>query len=267
VIDHVTIRVPDLTSARAFYTLAFELLDGPEPSEGGGYLEWNDFSIAQATDQRPATHRLHLAFQATDQAQVDAWWAAMREAGHDDLGRPGPRPQYGATYYGAFIADPAGNSVEAVHHRPRRTDGTTLDHLWVRIRDLQASTRFYEAIAPTVGYQVKTLGERTVIHQDNAASLSLVPGDPTRHLHLAFNAPDATTVQAFHRAGTQAGYTSLGDPGERPHYHPGYYAAYLADPDTHNIEAVHHDHGNEIDVSRQPDGNNVDAVFHDRPAA
>ncbi len=49
------------------------------------------------------------------------------------------------------------------------------------------------------------------------------------------------TVEAFHRAGIQAGYTSLGEPAERPEYHPGYYGAYLADPDLNNIEAVHHD--------------------------
>jgi hypothetical protein len=49
------------------------------------------------------------------------------------------------------------------------------------------------------------------------------------------------TVDAFHRAGLGAGYTSLGDPGERPEYHAGYYGAFLADPDGNNIEAVFHD--------------------------
>ena len=240
-IDHVGICVADRETATAFYRLALQLLDGPGPSESDAYVEWEDFAIAQATDERPVTKRLHIAFQAKDQDHVDAWWQAMRKAGHPDLGRPGLRPQYTPTYYGAFIADPAGNSVEAVHKQPPRTDGTIIDHLWVRVRDLGVSTRFYETIAPTVGYQVRTGPERSTIFREDAAIFSLVPGEPTENLHLAFNAPDRSTVDGFHRAGTQAGYTSLGEPGERPQYHPGYYAAYLQDPNHHNIEAVHHE--------------------------
>jgi len=241
VIDHVGISVADRETARAFYSLALELLDGPSRSDSDDYVEWEDFAIAQATDERPITTGLHIAFQATDRAQVDAWWQAMRQAGHPDLGSPGPRPQYTPTYYGAFVADPAGNSVEAVHNQPPRTDGTIIDHLWVRVSDIAVSTRFYETIAPTVGYRARTRPDRTTIFREDAATFSLVPGDPTENLHLAFNARDKSTVDAFHHAGTQAGFTSLGEPGERPHYHPGYYAAYLQDPDHNNIEAVHHE--------------------------
>jgi catechol 2,3-dioxygenase-like lactoylglutathione lyase family enzyme len=239
-IDHVGICVADREAATAFYRLALQLLDGPDPLDSPDYVEWEDFAIAQATHERPLTRRLHIGFQAHDRAQVDRWWRAMRDAGHPDLGPPGPRPQYTPTYYGAFIADPAGNSIEAVHKQPPRTDGTTIDHLWLRVSDLGVSTRFYETIAPSVGYQVRTRPERTTIFRQHAAIFSLVPGDPTENLHLAFNAPDTATVNAFHQAGLQAGYTSLGEPGERPQYHPGYYAAYLQDPDHHNIEAVHH---------------------------
>lgn len=241
-IDHVTIRLPDLTVARAFYTRALRLLDRAPSFESDEFVEWEDFGVAEATTDRPVTRRLHIGFQAHDRAQVDRWWQAMRDAGHPDLGAPGPRPEYTPSYYGAFIADPAGNSIEAVHHKPRRTDGTTIDHLWLRVRDLEAATRFYQTVAPTVGYQVRARRpNRTTIFKDEAASFSLVPGNPTKNLHLAFNAPDTATVDAFHAAGTQAGYTSLGKPGERPEYHAGYYGAYLADPDGHNIEAVHHE--------------------------
>ena len=66
-------------------------------------------------------------------------------------------------------------------------------------------------------------------------------GEPTRRVHLAFAAPDRATVAAFHRLGTAAGFVSLGEPGERPQYHPGYYGAYLRDPDGNNVEAVFHD--------------------------
>jgi catechol 2,3-dioxygenase-like lactoylglutathione lyase family enzyme len=241
VIDHLGIRVPELDQARAFYTLALQLLNGPELAESDQYLEWSDFSIARASAERPVTRRLHVAFTARDRKQVSWWWEAMRDAGHPDLGPPGPRPEYSPSYYGAFIADPAGNSIEAVHHDHTRTDGEIIDHVWLRVRDLDASTRFYATIAPTIGAQLITRADRTTIRRASGPpSVSLVQGDPTEHVHLAFTAPDTHTVDAFHHAGIQAGYTSLGQPGERPHYHPGYYASYLQDPDHHNLEAVYH---------------------------
>jgi catechol 2,3-dioxygenase-like lactoylglutathione lyase family enzyme len=73
VIDHVRIRVPDLDAARAFYRRTFELLDGPEPAEGGGFIEWTDFSITQESGERPATRGLHLGFRADSTRRVDDW--------------------------------------------------------------------------------------------------------------------------------------------------------------------------------------------------
>ena len=64
-------------------------------------------------------------------------------------------------------------------------------------------------------------------------------GRPTGRCHLAFQAKDRAMVEAFHKAGLTAGGTDNGAPGERP-YHPGYYAAFLLDPDGNNIEAVFH---------------------------
>jgi catechol 2,3-dioxygenase-like lactoylglutathione lyase family enzyme len=60
----------------------------------------------------------------------------------------------------------------------------------------------------------------------------------TENLHMAFPAPDHETVREFHRAATAAGYQDYGAPGERPQYGPGYYAAYVLDPDGNNIESV-----------------------------
>jgi len=125
-----------------------------------------------------------------------------------------------------------------------------LDHLWIRVADLDESTRFYETIAPIVDLQVvrvpagptPEVPARTRVTGDGAvASVSVMEGEPTRRVHLAFAAPDRATVAAFHRLGTSAGFVSLGEPGERPQYHPGYYGAYLRDPDGHNVEAVFHD--------------------------
>jgi catechol 2,3-dioxygenase-like lactoylglutathione lyase family enzyme len=101
-------------------------------------------------------------------------------------GGPGPRPHYTPTYYGAFVADPAGNSIEALHHDHLRTDGCTIDHLWLRVRDLERSSRFYETVAPVVGYEVERHPERIAVRRDAPPSFSLVPGDPTEDLHLAF---------------------------------------------------------------------------------
>jgi len=248
-IDHVTIRVPDLAVGRRFYGLALELLGhGDLAGEGGGFVEWHDFSIAEAKPGEESTSRLHIAFRASSRSAVDEWWAAMTEAGHPSDGAAGLRPLYGPEYYGAFVTDPNGNSVEAVHGVPREGDGV-LDHVWIRVRDLDESMRFYETIAPIVGIHVtrvpagdaKELPERARIGGEGGASISVLEGEQTSRVHLAFAAPDRETVAVFHRVGMSAGFASLGEPGERPEYHPGYYAAYLRDPDGHNMEAVFHD--------------------------
>ncbi len=239
-IDHVTIRVPDLDAARAFYGHALRLLGGPEPVEGGSFIEWGDFSIAEETPDRPATRRLHVGFRAGSDREVDDWWQAMIAEGHRSDGAPGPRPLYGAEYYGGFVIDPAGNSIEAVHNGPERRQAGMIDHFWLRTRDLEAASRFYESVCPTVDHGVERHDGRTQI-RGSGASFSLVSGPPTENLHLAFAAKSREAVDAFHLTGIRAGYASNGAPGERPEYHEGYYGAFLFDPDHHNVEAVSHD--------------------------
>jgi catechol 2,3-dioxygenase-like lactoylglutathione lyase family enzyme len=239
VIDHVTIRVSDLDEGRRFYSQLFELLAYPgSPAEGGGFIEWTDFSITQESPQHAAARGLHVGFYAESPAAVDAWWQALTAAGYQSDGAPGPRTAYGPEYYGAFVLDPAGNSAEAVNNGPRRQPGV-IDHLWLRVRSLDQASRFYETVCPTVGHTVERLPERTQV-RGSGATFSLVEGSPTENLHLAFQAFDRQAVDAFHQAGVQAGYLSNGAPGERPEYHPGYYAAFLNDPDGNNIEAVDH---------------------------
>ncbi|WP_370967980.1 VOC family protein [Enterobacter hormaechei] len=75
--------------------------------------------------------------------------------------------------------------------------------------------------------------------QDSGGAFWLTQGTPsTPRMHLAFNAKSKEDVEAFHRVALQAGGKDNGAPGYRPHYHPGYYAAFILDPDGYNIEAV-----------------------------
>jgi len=239
-IDHVTIRARDLEVALALHTRSFELLafDGSR-HDGDGFHEWSDFSIAAADGDHPPTRGLHVAFAATSRAQVDEWWQALTAAGAADDGPPGPRPEYGPTYYGAFIRDRDGNSIEAVHHETSDPATGVIDHVWVRVADLPPVKRFYTAVAGATGTRVRDRGDRLQVITDSG-TFSLLAGPPTENLHLALGVEDAATVAAFHRAGLDAGGRDNGAPGERPEYHAGYYGAYLLDPDGNNVEAVWH---------------------------
>ena len=242
VFDHVTVRVSDVAASLGFYELALGALGYGEPHRGGHFFEWEDLSISQAREERPVTRNLHLALLArSSRDEVDEWWCTMTAAGHQDDGEPGPRPEYAPDYYGAFVRDPDGNSVEAVHHGAPRGGDNRLDHLWIRVRDLVTSRRFYEAVAPVVGLRVHD-GAANRFHVAGAArSFALVQDDPvTENVHLAFPAPDRATVDAFHATALEAGVRDNGAPGER-RYHPGYYGAFVLDPDGNNVEAVFHD--------------------------
>jgi catechol 2,3-dioxygenase-like lactoylglutathione lyase family enzyme len=153
--------------------------------------------------------------------------------------RPGPRPEYRGDYHGAFLLDPDGNSAEAVHHGVLRRGGV-IDHLWIRVGDVAAARRFYETIAPHAGLRVGGETPDSVRFAGTSGSFTLVLGAPTENLHLAFPTDDDGDVRRFHQAATDAGYGSNGPPGERPRYHPGYYAAYILDPDGNNVEVVNH---------------------------
>jgi catechol 2,3-dioxygenase-like lactoylglutathione lyase family enzyme len=232
--DHVEIHVSDLAASRAFYGEALGL-----PTFEGELVEWGDFGIVAVDAEHPLTRRLHIAFGAESRAEVDAWWNRMTEAGYESDGEPGPRPQYSASYYGAFVVDPDGNSVEAVHHSTSRA--REIDHLWLRTRDVAAAKSFYETVAPVVGITLRRDEPEWVLFSDGRGSFSFVEGTPTEHVHLAFGVPDFDAVVRFHEAALAAGYRDNGAPGERPQYHPGYYGSFVLDADGHNVEAVFHD--------------------------
>jgi catechol 2,3-dioxygenase-like lactoylglutathione lyase family enzyme len=239
VFDHVTIRASEREASQRFYDTVLEALGFVATYSDGRFAEWDDFSLTAADADTPTTRRLHVGFGATSREQVDAFWRAGTEAGFRDDGPPGPRPAYRDDYYGAFLLDPDGNSAEAVHHSDVRPPGH-IDHLWIRVADRAASQRFYETIAPYGGFRLAGSEERSRFVGAGGSFTLLEDGVPAEHVHLAFAAGDNATVDAFHRAAIEAGYRDNGAPGERAHYHPGYYAAYVLDPDGHNVEVVNH---------------------------
>jgi catechol 2,3-dioxygenase-like lactoylglutathione lyase family enzyme len=113
--------------------------------------------------------------------------------------------------------------------------GRLFDHVHLRVRDLEASRRFYEQVLDVFGIEVN--GGEGFFWADELFVSS--DGPPTQGLHFALDAEDEEEVRRFHEVALAAGGTDNGAPGERD-YHPGYYAAYALDPDGNNVEAVYH---------------------------
>jgi catechol 2,3-dioxygenase-like lactoylglutathione lyase family enzyme len=120
--------------------------------------------------------------------------------------------------------------------------GRLIDHIQLVVKDLPASQTFYAAIFKVLGIPMGGTGpgffwadELFVSTPDSEAA----QGEPTGRHHLAFQAQDRSMVDAFYTAALAAGGKDNGAPGIRK-YHPGYYAAFVIDPDGNNIEAVFH---------------------------
>ena len=121
--------------------------------------------------------------------------------------------------------------------------GRLIDHIGLVVRDFQASRRFYEAVFAAIEMPVAGSGDDYIWADElfiSTAESEAAAGELTGRHHLAFQARDRAMVDAFYAAGIAAGGTDNGPPGERTRYHPGYYAAFLLDPDGNNIEAVYH---------------------------
>jgi catechol 2,3-dioxygenase-like lactoylglutathione lyase family enzyme len=241
-IDHLTIRVPDMDRASSSLTAALDALDIPTTLASPSLVLWGNFGVSQARPDRPPTQRAHVAFVAPTPEHVDRFAEAGRAAGLTDNGAPGPRPDYAEDYYAAFLLDGAGNNFEAIHRAGPRPSGT-IDHVAIRVADADGSAAFYAASGDAVGLTVRRQGEdRTTFAIASGGAFSVIAGEPSANLHLAF-AGDEQAVRRFHADAVAAGHRSNGEPGERPAYHPGYYAAFVLDPDGNNIEVVDHHRG------------------------
>jgi catechol 2,3-dioxygenase-like lactoylglutathione lyase family enzyme len=123
-----------------------------------------------------------------------------------------------------------------------------IDHMGIAVSDIDRSRRFYEAALGALGMSVQMEATPDQTESGGTALGFGVPGEkifwiadqerPGEGTHVAFKADTRAQVDAFHKAGLEAGGRDNGAPGLRPHYGPNYYAAFVYDPDGANIEAV-----------------------------
>jgi catechol 2,3-dioxygenase-like lactoylglutathione lyase family enzyme len=121
-----------------------------------------------------------------------------------------------------------------------------MDHVGIQVDDLDRSRRFYDAVLQPLGYRVLLdVGPALGYGADHPVFWIGIATDPipNRQSHLAFSAPDREAVAAFHAAALAQGVESLHGPRVWPEYHPGYFGAFVRDPDGNNVEAVHHTFG------------------------
>ena len=123
-----------------------------------------------------------------------------------------------------------------------RHKGRLIDHIGLVVRDLAASKAFYGAVFGALNIPVGGSDERNFWADElfiGSSNSEEVEGALTGRVHIAFQAQDRAMVDAFYKAAMAHGGRDNGPPGERS-YHPGYYAAFVLDPDGNNIEAVVH---------------------------
>lgn len=162
---------------------------------GGSRSPWGDFVVTGAGMSRPPTRAAHVAFRAPDEEAVRRFWSTGLELGFADDGPPGERPRYLRGYFGAFLRDGAGNSLEAVLY-PGMRDRGVVDHVWLRVSDLDASRLLYDDL-------MRRAGGRRVASTGSLARYSLGPRRGS--LTLVAASPEATTVSLDLKFATEEG--------------------------------------------------------------
>ena len=115
-----------------------------------------------------------------------------------------------------------------------------LDHVAIPVRDLEASRKLYEPLFEGLGAKVVMEWPGGVLYGTDDGMVALRQSEQVMPLHIAFRTADRSAVDAFHETALAAGASDNGAPGVRSDYHESYYAAFVIDPDGHNIEAVCH---------------------------
>ena len=213
-----------------------------EPYRGPDLFEWEDLRSRRRATTGPRHGTCTSRSWPSSREQVDAWWSA--DDGRRPSGRRRARPAAAilADYYGAFVRDPDGNSLEAVHHaaaarrrepaRPSLDPRPRPDRVAALLRDRGAHGRTTSARRRRTPLPCQ---ERQAFLRVGAGRA----GDRERAPRVPGGRPGDRRVLPLR--GVDAGFRDNGGPGERPEYHAGYYGAFVLDPDGNNIEAVFHD--------------------------
>jgi predicted lactoylglutathione lyase len=130
-----------------------------------------------------------------------------------------------------------------------------IDHVTLHVSDIEKAKEFYGKVLEPLGYMLSMdLSEYKVAGFAASGKTDVwLSGDGvTQATHIAFSAPNKTTVDAFYDKAIEAGGRDNGKPGYRKNYTPGYYASFILDADGHNIETVFHDPAPEIDPNPPP---------------
>lgn len=121
--------------------------------------------------------------------------------------------------------------------------GRLIDHIQLVVRDLSAARRFYSAVFDCLSIPIGGIGDDYFWADElfiSTTESKAAQGRVTGRNHVAFQAESRNIVDSFYKAALANGGRDNGPPGERAHYHPGYYAAFVLDPDGNNIEVVYH---------------------------
>lgn len=119
------------------------------------------------------------------------------------------------------------------------------NHVQIKVKDLEVSRKFYDCVIAALGYQIVleindiVIGYGTSVHDMFEIRQFDAKSPLSQCVHVAFNAPNKESVDTFYQKAIANGAKCNGKPGFRPEYEDGYYAAFVIDPDGHNIEAVY----------------------------
>jgi uncharacterized protein len=241
------IGVVDAARARAFYGGLFGWRIEPGPSAGGYRISTPTISGGMHGGDEGASPLVFFGV-----ADLEAAMARVRElGGHaETLESRADVPQEGS--FGRFALCRDDQDSPFGLHQPPAAEGKgarepaarrpTIDHITLRVRDLPASRRFFEAaLAPlSLGLEFEHEGLLAFGSGESGRLIIYASERPVAGFHVAFSAPSREAVDRFHAAALEAGGRDNGAPGLRPGYHAGYYGAYVFDPDGNNVEAVHH---------------------------